>query len=76
MTHAQFSDYRVAFDRLLACAASDAAASTCRAGWMRDADALVPPADHALANALLDYYLEQVLRAPATRRMRYCGTAQ
>ena len=36
MSHAQFTRYRHAFDRLLACAASDAAASACRDGWMQD----------------------------------------
>lgn len=72
MNHAQFRDYRGAFDRLLACAASDAHADTCKAGWLRDAGALIATQDVALANSLLDYYINQVLRAPAERRARYC----
>lgn len=72
MTHAQFTTWRGAFDHLLACAASDAAAAHCKAGWLRDAGPLVPEADRELAATLLDYYLPQVLRAPSARRMRYC----
>ena len=72
MTHAQFAAWRGAFDRLLACAGSDADAAACKAGWLRDAGALLPEGDRALAGSLLDYYLPQVLRAPPARRARYC----
>ena len=72
MTHAQFARWRGAFDGLLACAESEADVATCKAGWLRDAGALIPPGDVALATSLLDYYLPQVLRAPAARRDRYC----
>ncbi|WP_457096781.1 MBL fold metallo-hydrolase [Lysobacter sp. P5_B9] len=71
MDHAQFAAYRVAFDHLLECAASDAGAAACKAGWLRDARTLIPAQDDALADSLLDYYL-QVLRAPPERRNRYC----
>jgi glyoxylase-like metal-dependent hydrolase (beta-lactamase superfamily II) len=72
MDRAQFGLYRKAFDDLLDCAASDAPAASCRAGWLRDADALVPPQDIELATTLLDYYLGQVLRAPRARQKKYC----
>jgi glyoxylase-like metal-dependent hydrolase (beta-lactamase superfamily II) len=72
MTRAQFADYRNAFDRLLACAASDASTESCRAGWLHDAQALIPEGDIPLATGLLDYYVAQILRAPAERRGRYC----
>jgi glyoxylase-like metal-dependent hydrolase (beta-lactamase superfamily II) len=72
MTHAQFSAYRHAFDRLLACAAGDGDAGGCRGGWLRDADALIPAGDRVLAESLLDYYIPQVLRAPPERRDRHC----
>lgn len=77
MTHAQFATWRVAFDRLLACAASGADAAGCKAGWLKDAGPLIPAHDATLASGLLDYYLPQVLRAPEPRRDRYCdaGTA-
>lgn len=72
MDRAQFRLYRGAFDRLLACAASDASANACRAGWLHDAQSLVPPQDMALAKPLLDYYITQVLRADPVRRGQYC----
>lgn len=72
MDHVQFRVYRRGFERLLACAASDAPADTCKAGWLGDVATLVPQGDAALANSLLDYYIPQVLRAPPERRARYC----
>lgn len=72
MDRAQFRLYRRAFDRLLACAARDASADACKAGWLHDARALIPPQDAALAEPLLDYYITQVLRADPVRRGRYC----
>ena len=72
MSHVQFTGYRHAFDRLLACAGSDAEAGACRDGWMQDVAGLVPQTDAALASSLLDYYIAQVLRAPEPRRSRYC----
>lgn len=72
MTRAQFTRYRVAFGRLLDCAAGDASAAECRAGWMRDAAGLVEAGDIALAESLLDYYIPQVLRASPAARGRYC----
>ena len=74
MDHVQFRMYRDGFDRLLACAASDAPAESCKAGWLRDTAPLIPPQDAALAGSLLDYYIPQVLRAPPERRARYCRT--
>jgi glyoxylase-like metal-dependent hydrolase (beta-lactamase superfamily II) len=74
MDHVQFRTYRDGFDRLLACAASDAPAGTCKTGWLRDIAPLIPQQDAALAESLLDYYIPQVLRAPPERRARYCRT--
>lgn len=74
MTHAQVHVYREAFDRLLACTAGKATDAQCHRGWLDDAGALIPPVDRPLADSLLDYYIPQVLRAPASRRLRYCAT--
>ena len=74
MDHVQFRLYRDSFDRLLACAASDAPAQTCKTGWLRDIAPLIPQQDAALAGSLLDYYIPQVLRAPPEHRARYCRT--
>ena len=72
MDHARFRIYRGAYDRLLACAASDAPADACKAGWLHDAQSLIPAPDLALAGPLLDYYITQVLRADFARRDKYC----
>ena len=72
MTHAQFTVWRGAFDRLLACAAGSADAAACKSGWLHDAGPLIPQSDVTLTKTLLDYYIPQVLRAPAARRDRYC----
>ena len=72
MDHARFRIYRGAYDRLLACAASDAPADACKAGWLHDAQSLIPAPDLALADPLLDYYITQVLRAGSARRDKYC----
>ena len=72
MDHAQFRRYRGAFDRLLACAASDATVDACKSGWRHDAQPLIATQDAALAEGLLDYYITQVLRADPARRDRYC----
>ncbi|MFC5576823.1 MBL fold metallo-hydrolase [Lysobacter niabensis] len=72
MDHAQFGVYRGAFDRLLACAEGDASADACKAGWLHDAQSLIPPQDVALADPLLDYYITHVLRADPVRRGKYC----
>lgn len=73
MDHVQFRVYRDAFDRLLACAASDVQAATCKAGWLHDAASLIPQQDAALASSLLDCYIPEILRAPPRRRSRYCN---
>ncbi|HVI57942.1 MAG TPA: MBL fold metallo-hydrolase [Luteimonas sp.] len=72
MDHAGFARYRRGFDRLLACAASDADADACARGWLDDAGALVPRDEHALAGSLLAYYVPNVLRAPAARPRNAC----
>jgi glyoxylase-like metal-dependent hydrolase (beta-lactamase superfamily II) len=72
LDRAQFTTYRIAFDHLLQCAAGNEDAGTCKAAWLRDAGALIPAQDAALAGSLLDYYIPHVLRAPVERRDRYC----
>lgn len=76
MTHAQLHAYRVAFDHLLACTAGKTTDAQCHRGWIDDAGALIPAGDRKLADTLLDYYIPQVLRAPDSRRLRYCTTVE
>ena len=65
--------YRRGFDGLLACAASRAPAADCIAGWHREIDPLLDADDRKAADALLGYYLGQVLRGKdAARREKKC----
>ena len=57
LDRAGFERYRKAFDRLLACAASDAAQEACIDGWLRDAGPLVPAGEQAFARTLMGYYV-------------------
>jgi len=70
LTHAQFSAYRGAFDRLLECTASGADKQACAAGWTRDAGALMEEADRARVDGMLEYYVD-VLR-DEKRRAELC----
>lgn len=71
--HEQLSQYRRAFDGLLACAASKRAAAECTAGWIADAGALIPDAEQAFARTLVDYYVGNVLRGDASRLEANCA---
>ena len=66
MDHAQFSSYRAAFDRLAACAASDAGKQACAEGWVHDAGPLIPESDRGRVGGMLEYYVD-LLRNPAKR---------
>ena len=75
LSRAQFATYRLAFDRLIDCTDSKAAKATCLAGWRRDAATLLTgPKDAANADLLLDYYVDNGLRDPATQR-KWCNAA-
>lgn len=73
MDRAAFAAYRAAFDGLLACAASDAPQASCVEGWIRDAGAWLPQAEHGRTRGMADYYVAQVLRGPAERLAPLCG---
>ena len=66
MDHAQFSSYRVAFERFTACAASDADKKSCAEGWVRDAGPLIYEPDRSRVGGMLEYYVD-LLRNPAKR---------
>lgn len=74
MSRAAFDAWRTAFDRLLACAATDVPKAQCVDGWVADAGDLVAEADRAYARALVDYYLDNVLRAESDEVVRRCAT--
>ena len=72
LTHAQFATYRHAFDALLACTASARAKAECVDGWVVDAGDLVPAADQAFARSLVNYYVDDLLRADPARTAELC----
>jgi len=74
MGRKDFGTWRSAFDGLLACAASDAAASTCSEGWVNALGQLLPAADYKRARGMIGYYLQEHLRAVPAQRDRYCNT--
>ena len=74
MSGAAFALYRRAFDRLVGCAASDAAKQACIDGWLRDAEQfLADEQDRADAQMLLDYYIDEIMRSPA-KKAELCGS--
>lgn len=75
MRHEELSQYRRAFDGLVACAASPRAAAECTSGWIDDAGTLIPEAERTFARTLVDYYVGNVLRGDAARLEANCATS-
>jgi glyoxylase-like metal-dependent hydrolase (beta-lactamase superfamily II) len=75
MNRSDFATWRSAFDGLLACAAGDAAASSCADGWVSALGERLPAADHKRARGMIGYYLQEHLRAVPAQRDRYCSAA-
>jgi glyoxylase-like metal-dependent hydrolase (beta-lactamase superfamily II) len=74
LTRADFDQYRTAFGKLLDCAASAAPAKWCVDGWHRDAARfMADDRERDYAARAIDYYLTNILRAPA-RQAELCGT--
>ena len=72
MTRADFWRWRVAFDGFLECGGSDVPAQACAERWASDAQGFYSEAEAESVRQLIAYYVEQVLRAPAGKRMAYC----
>lgn len=72
MQRRDFATYRAAFDHLLDCAAGKSEKQACIDGWMHDAGALVAAGDEKLARSLLDYYVDNALRADGARKNPLC----
>ena len=73
MTRAQFARYRSAFDALLDCSATSAGKSVCADAWVKAVMPLLGPDARApaMAKAMSEYYVGQVLRADGAKR-KYC----
>jgi glyoxylase-like metal-dependent hydrolase (beta-lactamase superfamily II) len=73
LNRAQFETYRRGFDHLVDCAARSAPKQACIDGWRKDvAPLLTGPDDGKSVPALLDYYLDNVLRKPEQQKA-FCG---
>jgi glyoxylase-like metal-dependent hydrolase (beta-lactamase superfamily II) len=70
LSRGQYVIYRESYQRLLRCAASDAGAQRCIDGWLSDAGGLFPREEQPLARSLLQYYMDQKLRAPRDPQCR------
>jgi glyoxylase-like metal-dependent hydrolase (beta-lactamase superfamily II) len=73
LSHADFSLYRWAFDRLLDCANGKAAKQACIDGWIGDAGPLLKThKERRQSQDYLEHYIEAILRDAATRKA-FCG---
>jgi len=62
MTRAQFAQYRGAFDRFIACAATQS--KSCGEDWVTDTASLRDPGDEKRARGMIGYYVD-LLRKPS-----------
>lgn len=73
MTRKQFNQWHSAYTRYVDCAHSSATPQACAVQWQADAAGFFTPAERDDVGMMARYYVEQVLRAPADRRMAYCA---
>jgi glyoxylase-like metal-dependent hydrolase (beta-lactamase superfamily II) len=73
MSRAQFATYRHAYTNLVACAASAKSKSACIDGWVTDAKSLLSEDESKFAKSLLDYYVDNSLRADPAKTKKLCG---
>jgi len=72
LSRTDLGHYSSAFARLLDCSASARSKSACVDAWITDAGQLVSPEQHAYARALLEYYMDGMLRGDPAKRARLC----
>ena len=75
MDRKQFNRWHTAYSRYVDCAHSSATSQVCAVQWQADAAGFYTPAERDDVGLLARYYVEQVLRAPADKRMAYCARA-
>lgn len=71
LARAEYQQWRIAFDNLLACAADNAGAA-CAPLWLSDAAPFIAEKDEALARAMIVYYVDEIIRSPA-KNAEFCG---
>ena len=73
MSRAQFETYRKAYDNLFTCTASSKDKKVCIDGWIADAKLLLGDTDPRFVKSLVDYYVDNSLRAPKVQLDKLCG---
>lgn len=73
MRRESFERYRSSYGRLLACAGTAQPKAVCIDGWIAGLGPLLTPQDIDFARQLLDYYMDEHLRAAPARRARHCA---
>jgi len=73
MSRAQFETYLHAYTNLLTCAASDKTKSACIDDWIHNAKPLLSADDDKAAKPMLDYYVDNSLRADPAKTQKLCG---
>jgi glyoxylase-like metal-dependent hydrolase (beta-lactamase superfamily II) len=75
MQRTGFETYRRSYGHLVACASSTRDKGACVDGWLADAKPLLADADPRFVRSLLDYYVDNSLRAPKAQLDRLCGVS-
>ena len=71
MTHADFRQWKLAYDNLLDCTRGSSSKKTCIASWQRDAAKFIDAAHRDYVDQALDFYIDRRFRAPE-EQVRYC----
>lgn len=75
MNRKAFNRWHKAYTRYVDCAHSIVTPQACAAQWQADAAGFYTPAERDDVGMMARYYVAEVLRAPADKRMAYCRTA-
>ena len=71
MTHADFRQWKLAYDNLLDCTRGSADKKICIVGWQKDAAKFIDAGHRDYVAEALDYYIDRRFRA-ADEEARYC----
>jgi hypothetical protein len=71
MTHADFRQWKLAYDNLLDCTRGSADKKICISGWQKDAAKFIDAGHRDYVAQALDYYIDRRFRAP-DEQARYC----
>ena len=72
MTRAHFTQWKTAYNNLIACGRSAIDIKQCVAGWQRDGGKLIPKTHGDYAAEAAEYYISSRLRSSPEEQQRYC----